>query len=220
MNNAAGVCPTWKLTAPPGCYGDRQQPQRAQRVRFRSLLSARVFGWGVWVRIGGNFMDTNGGSHTTCSERIISEKVQKKWTFGSFKIHVILEKRNTDWTSTGEKGKLYTELILGHAKACQFLPDRRIWTCGSSSTSPSCMKYSRTDTGETVMDFRIINLVQYTFFISCHFLIRKKLCVNSSTQLIFLRAVITVSHAVRDAPADYYITAYFKCETITGTCLS
>lgn len=32
------------------------------------------------------------------------------------------EKGNTDWTSIGEKGKLYTELISGHATACQFLP--------------------------------------------------------------------------------------------------
>ncbi|KAK2867362.1 hypothetical protein Q8A67_025479 [Cirrhinus molitorella] len=32
MNNAAGVCPTWKLMAPPGCYSDRQQPQQAQRL--------------------------------------------------------------------------------------------------------------------------------------------------------------------------------------------
>jgi len=48
--------------------------------------------------------------------------------------------------------------------------------------------------------------------------------VNLGAQLVFFftgsHNKVPVSHAVRDAPVDYHITAYFECKTIIGTCLS
>lgn len=63
-------------------------------------------------------------------------------------------------------------------------------------------------------DFRITNLMHYTVF-------KKNLCSSFYTIDLFNDShnKVTVSHAVRDAPVDYHITACFQCETITGTCL-
>lgn len=37
---------------------------------------------------------------------------------------------NIGWTSTREKGKLYTDLIARHAEACRFLPAELLETGG------------------------------------------------------------------------------------------
>lgn len=162
MNNAAGVCPTWKLTAPPGCYGDRQQPQQAQRVR--PLCTCVWTRGGCWE--GGNLMDTNGGS-LSCSKGTISEKVQKMEVW---KVWVIM-------SSCKRKHRLDK-----HWRERETVHRADIRTCQGMSISPSRVSWNRRiepvalvqlvnlvwSTAElktdTVMDFRIINLVHYTLF--------------------------------------------------------
>lgn len=171
MNNAAGVCPTWKLTAPPGYYSDRQQRQKAQRCAFPLF----TFPTCVWRR--GRWERTADHVHLMFWENKVQET--DRWDhscLGLSKFMPSCKKGNTGWTSTREKGKLYTGLIARHAKACRFLPADLLQTGGSEPVAlvqlvnlvwntAECTGYVKTDTGETVMNFRITILVHCTLFL-------------------------------------------------------